>query len=415
MFNFLKKNRKTKEKIEKPVVLKSMRKLAKGKNFSGFYATQGWFTYDSTNRYSFYRYVRDSIPLIRNAVETWVRILNTPSRIIFTGGEIEQKEAEIVIKELNERIGLTRGRSRAGIESLLNIFFREIFTVGAFSGVIVLNRKLDEIENFRILERERIQWKREAKWEPYYIEQDGTLTHVGKNSFFHYGYGADMKNPAGVSPISSISFVNELDQRMLYDMGLSAHNAGNPRIHIKIKAPEPYENEDIDSYTKRAESYFDETMHNFDKLDAADNIFSWDDVEIQIVGGGQNMGFTWKVNREVLQEDIICGMGLYPWVVGKSHGTTKNWVEAQFNLLMQEADTLQMEGKALAEFIINTELALKGIDVRAIFEFSPNQDPYLLEKQKAKEIQVRVIDQLVRRGYLTKEEGMRELGISSVR
>ncbi len=414
MFNFLKKRKGGKRLPGKPAVLRSAGIF----RYKGWYGVnsslRGWFTYDINNRSSFYRYLRDSIPLIRNAVETWVRILNTSSRIVFTGNEYERRKAEIVVKELNERIGLTRGRSRAGIEGILNVFFREIFTVGSFSGMIVLNKELDRIEYFNVIDRDRIRWKREDKWEPYYIDDDGNFIHIGKSSFFHYGYGADAKNPGGVSPMSSISLVNELDQRMLYDMGLSSHNVGNPRIHIKIKAPEPFENEDAELYTKRAESYFEEIMKNFENLDVMDNIFSWDDVEIQVVGGKQSMGFTWKVNREALQEDIICGMGLYPWVVGKSHGTTKNWVEAQFNLLMQEADTLQMEGKALAEFILNTELSLWGIDAKANFEFNPNQDPYLLEKQKAKEIQVRIIDLLIRRGYISREEGMRKLGTGNM-
>jgi len=410
MFNRLKKKSRKKEAVQRPGILKSMSTLRNSRNSKYLTPGPGWFTYENNCRYSFYRYVRDSIPLIRNAVETWVRILNTPSRVIVSGSSSIQREAQMVIEELNKRIGSARGRN--GIDGLLNIFFREVFTVGSFTGVIRLDKKLGGIENFLALDRDRILWKKEERWEPYYIKEDSTIEHIGKSSFFHYGYGADTKNPAGVSPISSISFINELDQRMLRDMGLSSHNAGNPRIHIKITAPEPYDNEDITSYTQRAESYFEETMSNFDKLDVADNIFSWDDVEIQIIGGGQSMGFTWKINREVLQEDIICGMGLYPWVVGKSHGTTKNWVEAQFNLLMQEADTIQMEGRALAEFIMNTELSLKGVKSKAFLEFSPNQDPYFLEKQKAREIQVRVIDQLVRRGYLTKEEGARVLGIT---
>ena len=87
MLNLFKKKSKMNSSFAKPAVLKKTKTLQKVRSFSGIPPSAGWFTYDSTNRHSLYRYIRDSIPLIRNAVETWVRILNTPSKIIFTGEE----------------------------------------------------------------------------------------------------------------------------------------------------------------------------------------------------------------------------------------------------------------------------------------------------------------------------------------
>jgi len=122
------------------------------------------------------------------------------------------------------------------------------------------------------------------------------------------------------------------------------------------------------------------------------------------------MPSSWRVNREQVIEDVITGMKLFPWVVGRSHGTTKNWVQAQFNLLMQVVDSIQEEGKALAEWILNVELGLRGIPARAAYVFSPNQDPYQLEKEKAAALRFETVDNKVSRGYISKEDGAKELG-----
>ena len=122
------------------------------------------------------------------------------------------------------------------------------------------------------------------------------------------------------------------------------------------------------------------------------------------------MPTSWKLNREQVIEDVITGMKLFPWVVGRSHGTTKNWVQAQFNLLMQVVDSIQVEGKAVADWILNLELKLRNIPVKAEYVFSPNQDPYELDREKAASLRLETVDQKVRRGYISKNEGAKELG-----
>ena len=77
---------------------------------------------------------------------------------------------------------------------------------------------------------------------------------------------------------------------------------------------------------------------------ADDNVFTWDDVEVTVIGGDEHRSSVWRFNREQVIEDVITGLRLYPWVLGRSHGTTKNWVEAQFNLLMQIVDSVQKSG-----------------------------------------------------------------------
>jgi hypothetical protein len=114
----------------------------------------------------------------------------------------------------------------------------------------------------------------------------------------------------------------KMADEMLEDMRLSSSNAGTPRLHIKVKQPAQVEGESITDYSSRCQSYFDSYMSQFQEIAADDNFYSWDDLTIVSVGGSNNQGFVWKINRQVIDEEIISGFHLYPWVLAKSFSTT---------------------------------------------------------------------------------------------
>ena len=367
-----------------------------------------WLPLHSAGSADFYRYVRDRVPLVSASVWAWVRLCFTPQKFIVIGPEKEKIKAEEAIEALGRRVfeGISR---KDGIKSILELFFLEVFTTGRFAGEIIPEASGTGIKYFHTIDPYMIEWEKRGRWIPF-IERKGKRINLNNDRFFYHGLGSDFKNPAGVSPIASIPFVTEIAERMVEDMALASHNAGTPRMHIKISPPEPQRGESPESYAKRAQGYFDDTVENFKYLDADDNLFTWSDVEVSVVGGFGSAPYTWRINREQVIEDVITGMRLFPWVVGRTHGTTKNWVQAQFNLLMQEVDSVQEEAKALADWIRNTELAMKGIRARVSHQFAPNQDPFVLEKARTQAIQFETVDRKVRRGYISKEDGAKELG-----
>lgn len=366
-----------------------------------------WFPFHRSTRRDFYRYVRDNIPLISSSVWAWVRLCTTPQKFMLQGSTAEKQKAEKVLKELGYRIyeGVSR---KDGVRSIIDQFFLEIFTVGRFAGEVVFLPSRSGINYFRTIDPYLIQWEKKGRWIPF-IEHEGEKIYLNNERFFYFGLGSDTSDPAGVSPIASIPFVTEIEERMLEDMAYSSHNAGTPRLHVKITPLEPLKGESQQNYAQRLDSYFEDTVEKFRYLDPDDNIFTWSDVEVSIVGG-QAGSFSWRINREQIIEDVITGMRLFPWVVGRTHGTTKNWVQAQFNLLMQEVDSIQEEAKALADWLRNLELQLRGIDATASHQFAPNQDPFILDKAKTQAITFDTVDKKVNRGYISKEDGAKELG-----
>jgi len=362
------------------------------------------------NKGDFYRYLRDRIPNVGAAVWVWCRLCNTSSRWIYKGDKRFKNLAEEIINDLSGRIYTLPGRRRNGFSSLIENFFLDVFTTGKFAGELIPLSSGKGIDKFKYIDPYRIEWKQSKNedWKPYYITDDREI-RIDSENFFYYGLGSEISKPGGMSWIDSIPFVIDIEQRMLEDMGLSSHNAGMPRLHIKVEKPEPYEYEKIENYISRAEKYFDETIKGFSHLDADDNLFTWNDVEISVVGGEGKLPYNWRVNREQVIEDVITGMKLFPWVVGKSHGTAKNWVYIQYNILMQAVDSIQEEAKGFIEWIMNTELKMRGIKEGVVLVFESNQDPNELEKAKAESIRFNTLSKMVEKGFISRDEMLKAM------
>ncbi|MBU0518641.1 hypothetical protein KJ564_06855, partial [bacterium] len=298
-----------------------------------------------------------------------------------------------------------------GINRLMEALFLELFTLGRFCGELVLLPDGSGIDHFRTLDPFKIRWERGDRWKAIYEESDGSERVLNQERTFYTTLGLDISNPAGIEPLATVPFVLEIEQKLLEDMARSSHNAGTPRLQVKISPPQSFENEHEDEYLSRINSYFDQTVDQFSNLEADQNLFTWSDVEVTVIGGEKGRTFSWKINREQVLEDVIMALKLFPWVLGRSHGTTQNWVSAQYNLLMQEVDSIQASATALADWLRDTELKLRGCSVESKHVFAPNQDPFLLERAQSEEISFHTVDEMVEKGYISKDDAKRRLGV----
>jgi hypothetical protein len=373
-------------------------------------ATNTWFQYTGLNRASYYRYLRDHIPIVSAAVWTWVHLCSTQQSYDLEGSESEIRDGRRILDDLERRIGVNPLMRGKGIARLTESMFLELFTVGRFAGEIVLNKDGDGIDFFRPVDPDRIDWEFTDQWQPTFRDENDDPVPVKRERLFYATLHHDLFNPRGPDPLAAIPFVTEIEQRMVDDMARSSHNAGTPRMQIRITPPEQLENEGSVQYIKRINQYFDDVVSQMKDIGPDDNIFTWSDVEVRVVGGDAGKSYAWRLNREQVIEDVITGLKLYPWALGRSHGTTRNWVHAQYNMLMQIVDSIQSWGTSLADWIRTTELRLKGNLAVPHHRFAPNQDPFLVERERAKQIQFEVVDSKVQRGYISKDQGARELG-----
>jgi hypothetical protein len=373
------------------------------------------FAYSGTNSSDFYRYLRDHIPIISSGIWTWVHLCTTSQRVEIRGEEAQVRSANRVIENLQARIYPRNDGDNNGLRRLTESFFLDLFTLGQFALRVHLLSDGSGISHIEPLDPNRVTWEsgEDGIARPYYEDDDGNLESIPPDTFFQRTLITDIHQPEGIEPLASIPFVVEIEQRMLEDMARSSHNAGTQRLQVKIAPPEKMPGEDFETYNKRMNSYFDRTIQQFRDLGPDDNVFTWSDVEVQLVGGSGSEGSVWKLNREQVIEDVITGLKLFPWVLGRSHGTTRNWIFAQYNLLMQIVDSIQQMGSDLSEWLMKLELRLAGNISTPIWHFSPNQDPFIVERNRAKLMELERVERLVSGGYISQDQGARELGYES--
>lgn len=383
------------------------------------------FAYNGSNRGEFYRWMRDSIPIISAGVWAWVRLCSTKTSLKIEGGAAERLRAEVLLSNLDHRILETPFGRGSGLQKLTEAYFLELFTTGRFAGEAVLSADKRSIDHFRFINPYSVGWEhREEGWVPFVNIDDipetpivggqkglpETVERFDPKVFFYGTLGTDITNPAGIEPLATIPFVSEIEQMMLEDMARSSHNAGTPRLQVKIGRPPRFDFEDDQGYIDRANSFFDGLVGEFQNLEPDDNIFTWNDVEVAVVGGSGKQ-WEWRLNRDQVVEDVITGLKLFPWVLGRTHKTTQNWVQSQFDFLMQMVETHQHSGADLIDWLCNLELQLQGVNATCAYSFSHHPDPFRLERVQAEKTEIENTELLVEKGYISKEEGIKRLGL----
>lgn len=362
----------------------------------------------------FYNHLRHRIPIISNAIAAWVDLSTSGSLVHLDGGsERTQRRAEDVLSDLDVRcyqFGFEWGN---GFNRLMELFFQGLYQNGRFCAEIVPYADISGIAYVSLVDpfSVRIEGNSSGRSRLVQVGEDGEPRRVlPQDRFFYAAYEPDVSNPQGNSILDSIQWVLEIKQKMIEDMARSSHNAGYPRLRVSITPPEQMPGESVSDYVSRINSEFDQTVDQFKNLAVDDNVFTWEHVAVQAIGVTQT-DFNWSVNSEKVVEDVVSGLRLYPWVLGLSHGTTKNWVNAQHDLLMQRVQRGARQGAQFMDWIRNTELALKGLPVTTQQSFEPIRDPGRLIQERADNFKYDRIHRMVEAGYISKDEGARQMGL----
>ncbi|MDK9700065.1 MAG: hypothetical protein OEM52_07970 [bacterium] len=373
-------------------------------NFPG--PLEAGFRYTGGNRAEFYRYLRDRLPIVSAGVWAWVHLCATSLERRFDGPTYARKQAEQLLDAMEARMQPYPGYR--AFDRLTEALFLELFTLGRCAAEILPLPDLSGIAGVSFLDPYRVHFGSHNK--QYFQIDENHLIPVIPERFFYAVLQHDPSQPGGIEPLATLPFVLAIESQLVEDMALTSHNVGAPRLQVKVTPPQREPSESAEEYESRVGRYFDDTVSGFAKLDPDDNLFTWNDVEVTVIGGDGMQKSNWRINRQEVIEDVVTGLKLFPWVLGRSHGTTKNWVQAQFNMLMHIVGTLQLRGLQLAERLANTELALRGNPTRVRFSFTPHTDPFALQHEQAFSLKVDTLLKLVANGYLTKEQAHLQLG-----
>jgi hypothetical protein len=355
------------------------------------------------------------IPIVSGSIWAWKWIVFTKGRVVLKGGtDKRQEDAMRIIDAFNQRVFSLSFVQGSGISLLIEQFFQAIFSNGRFATNTILNNTATHIERVEFLDPFKIYFKKTGhKFTPYFEISNDKAIELNQKSFFYYGLNMSFQNPYGWAMIESSPTFLDMTKEMVEDLRLTSHNAGLPRLHFKISQPPILESESNEDYESRINSYFDNTIKEFAEIGPDDNFYTWDDVEIGMAGGQAGPGgFVWSTNHAAIQEEIITAFHLYPWILGKSASTTKNWVTAQYNLILNQADSFQQTAQNYIDWLLNIELMLHGLhDVRASYEFERPRDPQAKDLAIAERFNITNTNTLVRSGYISSDAAARRLGL----
>lgn len=357
------------------------------------------------------RAMRDYIPDVSAGVWAWVRLCSTTMNRRLEGSESECEKADAVLDRLDDRVfGGWRGQER-GLEALMRALFLSAFTYGAFCGEVVLTPDRRRIERFIVIDPATIRFKRDAETRdpiPFQIQNDSTLIKLNPTSFFYYGLDLDGLSPYGRSPLLALPLAVKLQQQMLRDMARAHHNAGYPTIHFKLTPSARERGESPADYNQRLRSEMDAMRGEILRRQADSNLLTYDNVEVNYIGpGGESR--QWLEPLQAMSEQVVSALHLAPFMIGRNWGTTESWGAAQYQLVVNNARTVQFGARRLAEWLMNLELALNGSPVRARAAFEPHHHFDLHDRARSFNAIARTVAMLHEKGLIDSDESRRRI------
>jgi hypothetical protein len=91
-------------------------------------------------------------------------------------------------------------------------------------------------------------------------------------------------------------------------------------------------------------------------------------------------------------------------MLGYSYGNTRSWARFKFELVLRQVISVQKLAVRFFEWLVNTHLALSGINLKAVVNFNNDRIDGALERYQSEHEQARRVLELYEAGLLSKEE-----------
>jgi hypothetical protein len=356
-----------------------------------------------------YRFLRDAIPDISDAVWTWKRLCQTgyDIEIAEASSEFAKQRAEQVLHELNVRVN----SGDRGMDGLLDVFYTSLFTYGAAALEIVLTKSRESIHDIVPIDVWTVRFKRENGVLQPYQHFRGEEIALPRERFVYIGLDKDGTNPYGRSMLRSIPFVVKIQQRLMEDMAKAVHNAGFAKLHVKYTPEERQRGESLEAYDTRLKTSYELLRSRVNSLEADQNIVTYDNIGIDLLRGETNSRIFYD-NHKAIEEQVITGMHLMPILLGRNYGTTETYGTAQFEIVNRQVEAVNRSVKRLLERIYNFELALMWGQANARVHMRTNRTVDVLKEAQARSLEIANAVQLRDTGFLSHEDAAAKLGLA---
>ncbi len=354
-----------------------------------------------------YRFLRDAIPDISDAVWTWKRLCQTgyDIEILRASSELARHRAERLLRELDTRVN---GGDR-GMDGLLDVFYSSLFTYGAAALEIVLSQSRESIHDVVPVDVWTVRFRREnGVLQPYQVH-DGEEIRLPRERFIYVGLDRDGTNPYGRSMLRSVPFIVKIQQRLIEDMAKATHNAGWSKLHVRYTPEEKQRGETVEAYEQRVRGNFDQLRDKLSGIEADQNLVTYDNVGISLLRGDQHAQIFYD-NHKAIEEQIITGMHLMPILLGRNYGTTETYGTAQFEIINRQVETVNRGVKRILERLYNFELALMWGEAEARVNMRTNRTVDVLREAQARGREIANAVQLRDEGFVSQESASKLLG-----
>ncbi len=357
-----------------------------------------------------YRFLRDAISDISDAIWTWKRLCQTGYDIEITHPSSPQarRRAERILDDLNRRVN----SGDRGMDGLLDIFYTSLFTYGAAAVEIVLSQSRESIWDVVPVDVWTVRFRRGKDGiEPFQVHE-GREIPLPRERFVYVGLDRDGTNPYGRSMLRAIPFVVKIQQRLLEDMAKATHNAGWAKLHVQYRPEERQRGESVDAYHKRIETNFAELRAKLNTLETDQNLVTFDNVSVSLVRGDQRSQVFYE-NHKAIEEQVITGMHLMPILLGRNYGTTETYGTAQFEIITRQVTAVNRCVKRLLERLYNFELALMWGSARAAVHMRSHRTADIVREAEARRREIENALLLRDAGFISHERAAESLGIKA--
>ncbi len=348
-----------------------------------------------------YRFLRDSIPDISDAIWTWKRLCQTGWEVQYlnTSSDNATARARRLIAALDARVN----SGDRGMEGLLDIFYTSLFTYGAAAVEIVLSQSRESVYDVVPVDVWTVRFKRERGKLQAYQVLDGQTIKLPMDRFIYVGMDREGTNPYGRSMLRSIPFVVKIQQRLIEDMAKATHNAGWSKLHVQYAGEERARSESVDAYQERMRTNLNSLRDKLAGIEADQNLVTYDNVKISMLRGDQHAQVFYD-NHKAIEEQVITGMHLMPILLGRNYGTTETYGTAQFEIINRQVEAVNRSVQKLLERLYNFELALMWGEATAKVKMRNNRTVDVLKEAQAREKEIGNVLRLKEAGLMDDEQ-----------
>lgn len=329
-----------------------------------------------------YRFLRDAIPDISDAVWTWKRLCQTGYGVELTDTSSDLSEARA--RRLLAELDLRENSGDGGMDGLMDVFYASLFTYGAAALEIVLSQSRESIWDVVPVDVWTVRFSRleDGALQAWQV-RDGRAVALPMDRFIYVGLDRDGTNPYGRSMLRSIPFVVKIQQRLLADMAKATHNAGWSKLHVQYTPESQQRGETQDAYQTRMGQNLELLRSRLSGLETDQNLVTFDNVKIDLVRGDQRAQLFYD-NHKAVEEQVITGMHLMPILLGRNYGTTETYGTAQFEIINRQVNAVNRQVKRLLERLYNFELALMWGEAKARVHMRSNRTVDVLREAQAR-------------------------------